>query len=375
MRKSRGCLGMASSRPKVLSDPAIRNRVLTVIALLATVIFLANVETWFNTYVGRILKTGAIYAISVLSLNLINGCTGLLSLGNAGFMAIGAYTASILSMSPSAKEAVFFVVPIEPVLLNIQIPFYAAAMCGGLLAAFAAFLIGFPVLRLKGDYLSMATLGFSEIIRVLIINAPSITNGSLGINRIPNFASMWVVFGTLAVVAVFLLLLMDSSYGRAFKAIREDQIAAEAMGIYLFRHKMYSFVISGFLAGISGALLASITGAIEPTTFRYTFVYQFLLMMVLGGQGSISGSIIGAMLVAAALEWLRFMDEPINFGFFRYPGYPGMRMVLFAVILIGIVLFWSRGIFGDKELSWRWVSERLANARARLSRPRKAGVA
>lgn len=369
---------MLDSRPK-FSNTGSRNRILTAIAVLAVIILLANVEVWFNAYVGRILKTGAIYAISVLSLNLINGCTGLLSLGNAGFMAIGAYTACILFMEPSVKEAVYFAIPMEPLLMNIQLPFLAAVLCGGLLAALAAFLIGFPVLRLKGDYLSMATLGFSEIIRVLIINLPSITNGSLGINRIPNYAGMWVVFGTLAAITLFLLLLMDSSYGRAFKAIREDQVAAEAMGINLFKHKTYSFVLSGFIAGVSGALLASITGAIEPSTFRYTFVYQFLLMMVMGGQGSISGSIVGAMLVAGALEWLRFMDEPINLGIFTYPGFPGMRMVLFAAILIAIVLFWPRGMFGDKELSWNWLFKRLAKsaqyAKARFSGSRKAGAA
>ena len=369
---------MLHSRSKFLHTEA-RNRILTAIAMLAVVILLANVEVWFSAYVARILKLGAIYALSVLSLNLINGCTGLLSLGNAGFMAIGGYTAAILSMEPSVKQAVYFAIPIKPLLMNLQIPFPVAVLCGGLLAACAAFLIGIPVLRLKGDYLSMATLGFSEIIRVLIINQPSITNGSLGINRIPNFASTWVVFGPLAVVAAFMLLLINSSYGRAFKAIREDQIAAEAMGINLFKHKTCSFVISGFLAGVSGAFLASITGAIEPSTFRYTYVYQFLLMMVLGGQGSVSGSILGAILVAGAMEWLRFMDEPINFGILQYPGYPGMRMVLFAVLLIVIVLFWPRGMFGDKELSWNWLAERLAKparyVKARFDRSRKAGAA
>ena len=124
------------------------------------------------------------------------------------------------------------------------------------------------------------------------------------------------------------------------------------MGITLFRHKMMSFIISGFVAGISGALVVSITGAVEPLQFRYTYVYPFLLMMVLGGQGSISGSILGAMLVTIALEWFRFMDEPFTLGPLEYPGFPGMRMVLFAFVLMVVVLFWSRGIFGDKEFSW-----------------------
>ena len=124
------------------------------------------------------------------------------------------------------------------------------------------------------------------------------------------------------------------------------------MGIDLFRHKMYSFVLSAFIAGISGGLLASLIGAIDANQFKYTFVYQFLLMMVLGGQGSMSGSVIGAFIVTSALEWLRFMDEPINFGFFQYPGISGMRMVLFAILLVVIVLFWGKGIMGDKEFTW-----------------------
>ena len=344
-----------------------RNLILTIVSLALLLVVLINVENWFGSYIARILKTGAIYAICVLSLNLINGCTGILSLGNPGFMAIGAYVSVILYMDPEVKQAVFYMEPMVPALQEIHLPFLVAVICGGLVAAISAFFIGFPVLRLKGDYLSIATLGFSEIIRIIIINIPSVTNGAIGINRIPNHVSMMTAFGILAVITVFLLLLMRSTYGRALLSIREDQTAAEAMGINLTKHKMYAFVISAFLAGISGALLASITGAIDPTTFKYTFVYQFLLMMVLGGQGSISGSIVGAMLITAALEWLRFMDEPINFGFFQYPGYPGMRMVLFAIILIVIVLFWNRGIFGDKEFSWNRLFRNIGNLKARLT--------
>ena len=211
---------------------------------------------------------------------------------------------------------------------------------------------GVPVLRLKGDYLSIATLGFSEIARIVMLNAQSVTNGAIGLTQIPNVVTVWVAFGALAVVFVFLRLMMKSSYGRALLAIREDEVAAEAMGIDLFRHKMYSFVLSAFIAGISGGLLASLIGAIDANQFKYTFVYQFLLMMVLGGQGSMSGSVIGAFIVTSALEWLRFMDEPINFGFFQYPGISGMRMVLFAILLVVIVLFWGKGIMGDKEFTW-----------------------
>lgn len=330
----------------------LRNIILSALSLTMIVVLLFTAEEWGNQYVSRVLRLGAIFAISVLSLNLINGCTGQLSLGNPGFMAIGAYVCCVLFMDPEVKEVVWYVVPMNPWLLSVKIPFIPAMICGGLTAAFFAFFIGFPVLRLRGDYLSIATLGFSEIIRVVIINIPSITNGSIGISKIPNQASSLMVYGTLTIVTIFMILLLRTSYGNAFRAIREDQAAAEAMGISLFRHKMMSFIISAFVAGISGALVVTITGAVEPSQFRYTYVYQFLLMMVLGGQGSISGSILGAMLVTVSLEWFRFMDEPFSLGTLVYPGFPGMRMVLFAIILMIVVLFWSRGIFGDKEFSW-----------------------
>ncbi len=341
-----------------------RNIALSALSLTAIGLLLFNTDVWANEYVSRVLRLGAIFAISVLSLNLINGCAGQLSLGNPGFMAIGAYVCCVLFMEPEVKEVVWYVVPMKPWLLPIKIPFVPAMICGGLVAAFFAFLIGFPVLRLRGDYLSIATLGFSEIIRVVITNIPSITNGSIGISKIPNMATPAMVYGSLAVVTVFMVLLLRTGYGNAFRAIREDETAAEAMGISLFRHKMAAFIISAFVAGISGALVVTITGAVEPLQFRYTYVYQFLLMMVLGGQGSISGSILGAMLVTIALEWFRFMDEPFALGPLTYPGFPGMRMVLFAVILMVVVLFWSRGIFGDREFSW----DRLFGAIAKLKR-------
>lgn len=314
--------------------------------------FLANAQNWFGSYVVRVLNTCCIYAIATLAMNLVNGCTGVFTLGNPGFMCVGAYTCALLYLKPATKEMLYYVEPIVPWIRDINTNYFVALIAGGIMAALAAVIIGVPVLRLKGDYLSIATLGFSEIARIVMLNAQSVTNGAIGLTQIPNVVNIWICFGALAIVFIFLRSLMKSSYGRAFIAIREDAVAAEAMGIHLFKHKMLSFVISAFLAGISGGLLASLIGAIDANQFKYTFVYQFLLMMVLGGQGSMSGSVIGAFIITSALEWLRFMDEPINFGFFQYPGFPGMRMVLFAILLITIVLFWGKGIMGDKELSW-----------------------
>lgn len=329
-----------------------QDTVLTLILLAVLLVILANAEKWFGAYVVRILNTCCIYAMVTLSMNLVNGCTGIFTLGNPGFMCVGAYTCAIMFLSPEVKQTLYYVEPMVPWLQNLHTSYFAALITGGILAALAAVVIGFPVLRLRGDYLSIATLGFSEIARIVMLNAQSVTNGAIGLTQIPNVVNIWICFGVLAAVFIFLRLLMKSTYGRALIAIREDETAAEAMGINLLKHKMYSFVLSAFIAGIAGGLLASLIGAIDANQFKYSFVYQFLLMMVLGGQGSMSGSVIGSFIITGALEWLRFMDEPMQIGPFSYPGIAGMRMVLFSVLLIVLVLFWRKGILGDKELTW-----------------------
>jgi len=321
------------------------------VILLAAFLIYANSS--FGVYNKRIISLCAVYTIVALSMNLVNGFTGLFSLGSAGFMAIGAYTVAIFTVPVEFRPEVFYLIPMWEPIANIQLSFFPAMIIGGLLAAFASFLIGFPVLRLKGDYLAIATLGFSEIIRIAFTNLQSVTNGPLGIKYIPSFNTIWWPVLTAIVVIVFMFLLISSSYGRAFKAIREDEIAAEAMGINLFKHTMTSFVFSGFMAGIGGALLAGLLGTIDPKQFLFTLTYNFLLIIVLGGLGSISGTIISSFIVTAGLEWLRIADEPltifgVNIPIFR----PGFRMVVFSLLLMTIVLFFSKGLMGNKELSW-----------------------
>lgn len=346
--------------------------ILSVIAIIGCIIFLVIAEPVFGKYVSRVMKLSAIYAICALSMNMVNGFTGLFSLGQPGFMAIGAYTCAILTLTPADKVVVFYLEPMAPWLAHLSLPFIPALLVGGMIAAIIAYIVGFPVLRLKGDYLAIATLGFSEIIRVVLQNLQSITNGPLGINKIPAHVSMGVAFGALTIVAVFMLIMMKTTYGRALKAIRENEIAAEAMGINLFKHKMLAFVLSGFFAGIAGGLLASIVGSIDPTQFKFTLAYTLLLMVVLGGQGSISGSIVGAFIITIAQEFLRFMDGPMDFGFFVYPGIEGMRMVVFSIMLMCIILFWSKGIFGSREFSWDRLIGGIGKLYGRIKKDKKS---
>ncbi|MEG1448548.1 MAG: branched-chain amino acid ABC transporter permease, partial [Oscillospiraceae bacterium] len=274
-------------------------------------------------------------------------------LGQAGFMAIGAYTVGIFTIPLADRPIIYYLEPMNPLIANIYLPFFAALLLGGVFAAIAAFFIGAPVLRLKGDYLAIATLGFSEIIRIVFTNTQTITNGSLGLKNIVKVESLWWTLGIMILVIIFMALLINSSYGRAFKAIREDEIAAESMGINLFRHKMSSFMISAFLSGIGGGLFAALLGTVDPKQFMFTLTYNILLIIVLGGMGSITGSVIGAFVVTAGLEWLRFLDEPLTIGSVSIPLFrPGLRMVIFSILLMIIVLFYRKGIMGTNELTW-----------------------
>ena len=330
-----------------------RNLILTVILMVGLfgLAWYVNFET--DSYIRRIVNLCMVYAIIGLSMNLTNGFTGQFSLGQAGFMAIGAYVVGIFTVPVALRPAVFYAAPMNPLIADIYMPLWLALIIGGLLEALVAFLIGTPVLRLRGDYLAVATLGFSEIIRIVITNAQSITNGALGIKDIPPLNDVRYIFAFTAVIFIFITALINSSYGRAFKAIREDEIAAEAMGIDLFKHKCLAFMISAFFAGIGGGLYGALLGTVDPKNFLFTLTYNFLLIIVLGGMGSITGSMIGAVLVTAGLEFLRVFDEPLDLFGMAIPLFrPGFRMVIFSVLLMVLVLFWRHGIMGTREFTW-----------------------
>ncbi|MFZ5354196.1 MAG: branched-chain amino acid ABC transporter permease [Bacillota bacterium] len=324
----------------------------TLVSIIALIVFLIYAHNNMDSYQVRILNLCAIYVILGLSMNLINGFTGLFSLGHAGFMAIGAYTTALLTMPVAVKESNFFMVPIVAPLNDVVWPFLPSLIFGGLLSAFAAFLIGAPALRLKGDYLAIATLGFGEIIRILITNAQSLTNGALGLKGIPNTTNLWWSFLIAAVTTLIMVLLINSSYGRAFKAIREDEIAAENMGINLFKHKMLAFIIGAFFAGIGGGLLGNLLGTVDPMMFRFTLTFNILFIIVLGGMGSITGTIISAFIVTISMEVLRFLDASINLGFVTIPGVTGMRMVVYSILLIVVIIYFRNGLMGTREFSW-----------------------
>lgn len=326
--------------------------ILNVLGIAAVIAFVYYADGHFGRYETRILNLCAINAILAMSMNLINGFTGIFSLGHAGFMAVGAYTSAILTMTSDAKAMTFYMVPMISPLDKITIPFWAALIVSGALAALVAWLIGYPCLRLRGDYLAVATLGFGEIIRIVFTNTQSLTNGALGIKSIPETTNLYWSFGMAMLTLIILVSLIKSSYGRALKAIREDEIAAEAMGIGLAKHKTLAFVTGAFFAGIGGALLGNLIGSIEPKQFTFLLTFNILLIIVLGGMGSLSGSIISSFIVTIGMEWLRFLDEPLNLGFMVTAGKPGIRMVVFSLLLVVCVIFFRKGMMGTNEITW-----------------------
>lgn len=361
---------------KTVSPNKKRDLVFTLIALavITVILFYLDANKAQHSYAISIIERSLVYAVVAVSMNLLTGFTGLFSLGQAGFMAIGAYTVAIFTIPVDVRPSVYYMNGISDAVANLHLPFVAALILGGLFAALVAALIGIPVLRLKSDYLAIATLGFAEIIRALI-SCPQmdrITNGSYGLKNIPGFSSIFTPIIISIICIGIMLLIINSSYGRAFKAIRENEIAAEAMGINLFRHKELSFILSSFFTGIAGGLLAVYMRSIEAKTFQVSLTYNILLMVVIGGIGSVSGSIIGAFLVNCGQEWLRFFDEPLTIAGIHIPLFrTGFRMVIFSILLMLVVLFYRKGIMGNKEFSWHGLGRLIKGLPSRFSHKSK----
>ncbi|MCQ2592066.1 MAG: branched-chain amino acid ABC transporter permease [Treponema sp.] len=309
-----------------MKNKFIRNTIiLSVVALVAialpAVLISAGV---INAYTAQIITLSGINAIMALSVNIICGITGQLSLGQAGFMAIGAYSTIIFTQT-------------------CHIPLVVSVVLAGVITALFGFLIGFPTLKLEGDYLAIVTLGFGEIIRVVLVNLKSITGGpngksfSTALCFNPTLAYV-VVIGILILLIVLIQNFIRSTYGRAILAVREDEIAANSSGIPVFGYKMIGFVIASFVAGIGGALYICLIGFVKPEQASFNNSINYLIYVVLGGMGSTTGSVLAAFVLTYLQEFLRFLK---NF-----------RLLIYPVILIIVMLFRPQGLLGYKEVSF-----------------------
>ncbi len=319
--------------------------------LVATIWFIWYAQNHLDPYTVSILNNIAIFAILALSYNLINGIAGQFSLEPNGFVAIGAYVTALFLIPADTKLDMFALVDPSPAVLAMHASFLPALIMSGVVAAIIAFILSVPVFRVRGDYLAIVTLGFGFIIRIFAMNKPKYTNGAMGLNDIPSVANLYWC-GFIAIITFIVMInIIYSKFGRAMKAVRDDEDAATAMGVNTFWMKTYAFMTSAFFEGIGGGLMASLLTTISPDQFTFLLTFQLLIIIVLGGLGSMSGAILGTILVMGGTEWLRFLDQDMDIFGYHTGAHPGLRMVVFSILLIVLMLFARKGLFGNKELT------------------------
>jgi len=305
--------------------------VLAVLVLAALERILPGLNTDYRVHV--LLDVG-INVMLAVSLNLVNGVTGQFSIGHAGFMAAGGYSAAFVSL-----QLMQYQLHGIPDAITQGLFLLLALIIGGLVAALLGFVVGLPSLRLRGDYLAIVTLGFGEIIRVIIENTEAV-GGARGLSNIPPWAGFFAVYLGVVVTIVVSRRIVGSTHGRALLAIREDEVAAEAMGVDTVGYKVRAFVISAFLAGIAGGLYAHYQTNLAPKSFTFIRSIEIVVMVVLGGMGSLSGSVLAAVVLTLAPELLRAVDQ--------------YRMVTYGLLLVVLMIARPSGIFGTREIWELW---------------------
>jgi branched-chain amino acid transport system permease protein len=301
-----------------------------------------------NPYYARMINLVGINITLAVSLNLINGLAGQFSIGHAGFMAVGGYTATYLTVYHGAQIASLAGrSPMDPLGSTLVMPISLAG--GALAAAIAGLAVGIPSLRLRGDYLAIVTLGFSEIIRVVILNIPAV-GGATGFTAALPITNFFWIFAMAVLTIVIVRNIAVSTFGRALATIRGDEIAAEAMGVNSTFYKVLAFVISAALAGVAGGLSGQLfANPLSPQNLNFVRSIEVIVMIVLGGIGSITGAVLGASILTILPEALRTLDQQ----------FPGIRMVVYALLLILLMIFRPQGLLGRREIGWAWL--RLPN--------------
>jgi branched-chain amino acid transport system permease protein len=320
------------------------------VAILLAALFLVLVAAQYmaSAYLQRVIVTLGLDIMLVVSLNLFNGFTGVFSLGHTGFMALGAYVSAILTL-PLAKKATNLP-DLPPWLAHVQLDFLPAMLIGGLFAAMVALLIGRPILRLSGHYVAVATLAFLVIVRVVLINATPFTRGSRTFSGTPPFTTVWWVYAWVVVTIYIAWRILRSPYGRAMLAQREDRAAARSVGVHVLRARMWAFCISAFLTGVAGALWGHYILSFSPNAFYFSEAFAIITMLVVGGMGSISGSVVGTILVVLLSEVLRSLEGGFTLLAFQIPPLYGMSQILMAILFISILIFRREGLLGQREI-------------------------
>jgi branched-chain amino acid transport system permease protein len=310
-----------------------------------------------SAYIQRIIVGLGISIILVVSLNLSNGFTGVFSLGHIGFMGIGAYTAAILTLPLSLKRVNLPDLP--GWLAHVQLSFFPATLIGGVVATIIALLVGISLMRLSGPYVAVATLGFLVIVQVILVNWDTMTRGSRTFSGVPAYTTLWWVWGWAILTVYAIWRLVRSSYGRRMMAIRDNEIAAQSLGINVMRSRLIAFCVSAFFTAIAGSLWAHFIMSFSPKSFYFVETFSIITMLVLGGSGSVSGSIVGAVFISVLSEILRNAERGISLGSLHIPPVYGASQILVAIVFIVVIIFWPKGLLGDREINFNCLWGRL----------------
>ena len=322
------------------------SRLVVALAALAAIAFLGPLV--LPQYLVRVLIVMGINVILVTSLGLSNGLTGVFSLGHVGFMALGAYSSGLLTLPVDKKLA--YLPDLPGFLAGYDLPFLPATLIAGLFCAALAFVIGIPLMRLSGNYVSVATLGFLVIVNNVLVNAESITRGARTFTGIPDATTLPWVAAWLVVTLVVLSRIAQSPFGRAMRATREDGIAAQGVGVFVLPTRLMAFTIGAFFAGVGGALYAHYLVSFSPATFFIAAMVAQLTMLVLGGQASLSGAALGVVIVTVLSELLRNLERGFDLGAFRLPAVFGASQIALGLIFILVMVFRPQGLVGDSEI-------------------------
>lgn len=341
----------------------MKRAVPSVVGLVLLLVALAVADQTLNNYYLRIAQLIGIYIVLTVSLNLPNGFTGDFSLGHAAFMAIGGYLAAVLTMPSASKSLQLAEAP--QWLQGIVVPFPVATVLGGLLAAAVALPVGLVVLRLRGHYLAVATIGLLVVVLGIATNWQSVTRGARGLSGLESATNIWWSFGWAALTVFVVWRMAYSPFGRAMVAVRDDSLAAASRGVNVFKTRLTAFTVSAFFAGVGGSLLAHQITAVSPSTYSFDVTFLIIIMLVIGGMGSVTGSVVGATIMTVVPVILRDIERELDL--------VGAAQLVIAAALIGFMIFRRQGLLGTHELrpsTWfRHAPDQEAFSTAQQARP------
>ncbi len=320
------------------------------VALVAILLVIALIASLAPDVLQRRATQGLVNLVAVVGLYVFVGNSGVLSFGNVAFMAVGAYVSALLTMRPAAKSV--FLPDLPAFNACAQWPVVPGAIAGGLAGALLAFIVGLPLMRLSGISASIATFAVLVVTYVVLGNWTSVTGGQNSLMGLPIYIDVWTAFAWAVAAVIVAFVYQETRSALLLRASREDEAAAEASGIHIVRHRLIAFTLSGFLSGIAGVLLAHFLGTVRVETFYLDMTFLIVAMLVIGGMGSLTGAVLGAVVIAALTELLRQVEIGVSVGSLTLGAPPGLGDAILALMMLAIIIFRPKGIAGGKEIPW-----------------------